>query len=1137
MADDYSSTITTTGRLAINGRKTGNFEATGDSDWFAVQLTAGTTYLFSLAGAADGGGTLQSAGTATLNMLNSSGVTLAYGANYGSPQSDVQLQFTASASGTYYLAAATGSTGASGLGTYTLRSWLPAADDYAGDTGSTGVLSEGVAVAGASERQDDSDWFRFHLEAGQVADFAVLDAVTDRPIGGLNVYDSAGRYLSGVYQSPFVAAQTGDYFLAVGAGGRAGAYSATMNMLTDDYSADNIRPGSIQAGGQAFGTLDFRDDTDRFHVSLQAGQFYTIALPAQSAGGAWFNLQVRDSDGNYVQGDGRTVDGRQTVEILATRSGTYSIDVGGAYNTSAGTRYMLSVSGPEADDYANTREGATQIGLDTTVTGSLQAAGDIDMFKVALTAGVTYRFDVPTGDGVSYYTGTLSDASGALVRYPSSSTEKSFTYTPLASGTYYLAQSGASVTPGATVDYSVTVSTAADDRGASVATAGRLAVGLSARGELEAGGGDIDWYAVTLDAGGYYWITLAGARENGGTLTPTMGNAELRLLDAQGQQLAKADYSYTGTTSLLPFTAPTKGTYYVSVSAPGSAGTYTVRAQLGQKDDYGNDRAGAAVVAIDKAVAGKLEIATDVDTFKLSATAGMTFAVEVAPGAGTIANWSSQAVLQVSSGADTLTTRDISSGGKIYKVFEAARDGDYYITLGNPWGSGVTGAYTLTVKPLGMDDYAGGITSIGWLAPGAPVQGVLGVPGDHDWVRVSLEAGRTYVFDLQGALSGHGTLGTGGYPRPAMTLLTADGGYTGVAGDSANPGAEPRMSFIATKTGDYFIDVYGGDNQIGSYTLVETVTSGDATAPTLLSSSVAPGAVNVSPTGKLVLTFDEIMMVGEGITLSGSNGVPISVPYGRVLATGLGNTVVIDPPINLTPGETYTLNLPQGGLLDLAGNRAAAASYSFTVRPAVAEGTSGNDYLLGSGSGAVLDGGAGLDTAFYTGARYSAQIGRQADGGATVGVYGQGGADQLHGVERLLFADSAVALDIDGVGGQVYRLYQSAFNRSPDSAGLGFWMSYMDAGMSLRTAASAFVGSAEFARLYGSAPTDAEFVNLLYNNVLHRAPEPAGASFWLGHLAGGLSRTDALVAFSESAENTAAVAAVIGNGFEYTPYG
>ena len=114
---------------------------------------------------------------------------------------------------------------------------------------------------------------------------------------------------------------------------------------------------------------------------------------------------------------------------------------------------------------------------------------------------------------------------------------------------------------------------------------------------------------------------------------------------------------------------------------------------------------------------------------------------------------------------------------------------------------------------------------------------------------------------------------------------------------------------------------------------------------------------------------------------------------------------------------------------------------------------------------------------------------------------------------------------------------QSAFNRSPDQAGIGLWMSAMDDGMSLKTVAQAFVGSAEFAQRYGSAPTDAEFVNLLYNNVLHRAPEPAGNTFWLGHLAAGLSRADALLAFSESAENTAAVAQVIANGFAYTPYG
>ncbi|MDT1853295.1 DUF4214 domain-containing protein, partial [Acinetobacter baumannii] len=72
---------------------------------------------------------------------------------------------------------------------------------------------------------------------------------------------------------------------------------------------------------------------------------------------------------------------------------------------------------------------------------------------------------------------------------------------------------------------------------------------------------------------------------------------------------------------------------------------------------------------------------------------------------------------------------------------------------------------------------------------------------------------------------------------------------------------------------------------------------------------------------------------------------------------------------------------------------------------------------------------------------------------------------------------------------------------------------------------------------YGAGVTDGVFVDALYRNVLQRAPDQGGKDFWLGALADGVGRADVLLAFSDSAENVAQVAALIGNGFAYTPWG
>jgi hypothetical protein len=143
------------------------------------------------------------------------------------------------------------------------------------------------------------------------------------------------------------------------------------------------------------------------------------------------------------------------------------------------------------------------------------------------------------------------------------------------------------------------------------------------------------------------------------------------------------------------------------------------------------------------------------------------------------------------------------------------------------------------------------------------------------------------------------------------------------------------------------------------------------------------------------------------------------------------------------------------------------------------------------------------------------------------------GVDTLIDVERVLFDKGGVAFDIEGAAGQAYRLYQAAFDRKPDLAGLEFWIYYMDRGLSATGAAAGFMQSSEFIGLYGANPTPEQFVNKLYNNVLHRAPEQGGFDFWIKALADGFTRPQVLAYFADSPENHAQVIGVIQNGIEF----
>lgn len=200
------------------------------------------------------------------------------------------------------------------------------------------------------------------------------------------------------------------------------------------------------------------------------------------------------------------------------------------------------------------------------------------------------------------------------------------------------------------------------------------------------------------------------------------------------------------------------------------------------------------------------------------------------------------------------------------------------------------------------------------------------------------------------------------------------------------------------------------------------------------------------------------------------------------------------------------------------------------------DGGAGNDTISGGAGSDQLNGGAGQDVAAYAGkfADYRLKIGK--DGSTVADIRQALDIDILSGIERLKFDDVMVSLDIDGVAGQAYRLYQAAFNRTPDLGGLGYWIGRMEGGTSLLEVAAAFIGSSEFLSIYGAKPTNGDFLGKIYQNILHRAPDQAGFDYWLAAMDKGVSATDILAQFSQSQENVAALAGVLEAGIAYTPF-
>ena len=107
--------------------------------------------------------------------------------------------------------------------------------------------------------------------------------------------------------------------------------------------------------------------------------------------------------------------------------------------------------------------------------------------------------------------------------------------------------------------------------------------------------------------------------------------------------------------------------------------------------------------------------------------------------------------------------------------------------------------------------------------------------------------------------------------------------------------------------------------------------------------------------------------------------------------------------------------------------------------------------------------------------------------------------------------------EFQGGVGEITRLYFGAFDRLPDRDGLAYWMGQQKAGMSFNQISASFVVSEEFQKTYGSLD-NTNFVERVYQNVLHRSSDASGKSYWVGQLNNGFSRGDLLASFTESTE-------------------
>ncbi len=187
-----------------------------------------------------------------------------------------------------------------------------------------------------------------------------------------------------------------------------------------------------------------------------------------------------------------------------------------------------------------------------------------------------------------------------------------------------------------------------------------------------------------------------------------------------------------------------------------------------------------------------------------------------------------------------------------------------------------------------------------------------------------------------------------------------------------------------------------------------------------------------------------------------------------------------------------------------------------------------------------IDGGEGTDTVVYARNRNQVTHEWQDDGTIVVTrlVLGDG-IDTMVDIERIDFNDGSLLYDVDTPNlGFGYRIYQASFNRTPDEGGVLFWIGNLDHFDTLgwsqyekeQFLATQFIQSDEFKDLFGANPTNEQYIDAMYLNVLDRLPDQGGYDFWVGGMEQGLTREDILIAFTKSDENVARTAPDLDDG-------
>ncbi len=187
-------------------------------------------------------------------------------------------------------------------------------------------------------------------------------------------------------------------------------------------------------------------------------------------------------------------------------------------------------------------------------------------------------------------------------------------------------------------------------------------------------------------------------------------------------------------------------------------------------------------------------------------------------------------------------------------------------------------------------------------------------------------------------------------------------------------------------------------------------------------------------------------------------------------------------------------------------------------------GDTGNDTLIGGRGNNTLDGGSGIDTARFTGKLADYSLARSVNTWTVKDIGGVVSNDSLSTIERLQFADTKLAIDLDGHAGTVAKTLGTVFGADSmaNKTFVGIGLNMVDGGM----IAPDLMQAALNAKLGTGFSNDAE-IKLLYQNIIGISPSATDVSFWTEKIsAGEYTQVSLAVAAANMLENSSNIGLV-----------